>query len=861
MPSVVELVNERFGELTEIQKLAMPKVLAGEKVLILAPTGFGKTESALLPILEKIKNQKDNKTPDTEHKTQTGIQALYITPLRSLSRDLQKRFEWWCDRLGITHDVRTGDTPQAKRSKHRSTPPQILLTTVESLHALLMGKIMRRHLTQVMFVIVDEVHDILDNKRGAQLSMGLERLNEIAQFQRIGISATVANESEAAKLLFGDRPHSIAEVQKQRKMEVVVEYLGSPEKRAERITDLSKKHRTLIFVNTRSTAEELSASLKESDAPIDVHHGSLDKEVRMAAEDRFKSGALRSILSTSSLELGIDIGDVDLVVQYGSPHQVFRLIQRIGRSGHTPTAVPKGIVLSPDFDDYLEAEVIRALADNGWMEDKRVETGALDVIAHQVVGLLLDFGRTELSKIHEVLSRSYAYGITYEQLRKIVLQLHSEEIVHYTESGATVLLRTAGRAREYYYQNLSTIPKQKRFAMRDITSNKRIASLDEEFVVDLEIGSSFLSKGQPWIVIDITDKEVLAEPGFRNDIAVPAWKGEDIPVSYIVAQQVGSLRRAHKEKAEIIPDDKTVVLEIADEVVVLHTCFGTKVNEGIAKMFSYNLSKIIMESVRAVADPYRIMLKLPYPVGEEHLLNAFRNMKEVQALLEDSIKNSYLVRFKFLHVGIQFGLLSEDAVVGNRFIELMRYSPVYEETIRSVFFRYFDVARTREVLQQIAKGERKLLVDKREKLSYYSKLGIDKISSGEAIGSFEPREVMITALKAQILSKTMQLQCLSCNATRFMHLAGAEDFPKCHKCGEAGYAIVKEKMNDEEKAMSAALIRAYGKKALIALSAYGIGVHTADRILHRLHKNEKSFYLDLIEAQKNFIKNKRFWRP
>jgi ATP-dependent Lhr-like helicase len=320
MPSVAQLIKERFGELTEIQKLAMPKVLAGENTLILAPTGNGKTEAALLPILEKI------------NKNEPGIQALYITPLRALGRDLFKRFGWWCEKLEITHDVRTGDTTQAQRSKHRDAPPQILLTTVESLQALLMGRVMRNHLTKIRFLIVDEIHDVLDNKRGAQLSMGLERLNEIAQFQRIGISATIANEMEAAALLFGERTHTVVQVQKQKEREISVEYADNPGKRTERIKDLSEKNRTLIFVNTRSTAEELGASLKENKAPIDVHHGSLDKDIRMAAEDRFRSGELRSVLSTSSLELGIDIGDVTLVVQYGSPHQVFRLIQRVGRS-------------------------------------------------------------------------------------------------------------------------------------------------------------------------------------------------------------------------------------------------------------------------------------------------------------------------------------------------------------------------------------------------------------------------------------------------------------------------------------------------------------------------------------------------
>ncbi len=221
MSSVAELVRERFGELTQIQKLSMPKVLDGQNVLILAPTGSGKTESALLPVLEKIKLMQAEEGAAASE----GIYALYITPLRALSRDLKERFGWWCDRLQITYDIRSGDTTMHERAKHRKNPPRILLTTVESLQALLLGRIMRRHLTSVRFVIADEIHDILDNKRGAQLSLGLERLNEIAKFQRIGLTATVANEGEAAKLLFGDREYAICESGKNRKKDITVEHI------------------------------------------------------------------------------------------------------------------------------------------------------------------------------------------------------------------------------------------------------------------------------------------------------------------------------------------------------------------------------------------------------------------------------------------------------------------------------------------------------------------------------------------------------------------------------------------------------------------------------------------------------------
>ncbi len=850
MTDVASLVKERFGELTQIQKLAMPRVLAGENVLILAPTGSGKTEAALLPVLQKIKEQE----------AEEGIYALYITPLRALSRDLKDRFSWWCDRLGITYDIRTGDTTMAQRAAHRKNPPKILLTTVESLQALLLGRVMRKHLTTVRFVIVDEVHDVLDNKRGAQLSMGLERLEEIAKFQRLGLTATVANEKEAAGLLFGERAHAVCESDRERKMDIKVEHPGPKDKMTNRMKELSEEFRSLIFVNTRSTAEDLGATLKKMNAPVAVHHGSLAKELRMEMEDAFKSGRLNSIICTSSLELGIDIGDVSLTMQYGSPHQVFRLVQRVGRAGHSLEKTPRGIIFSTDFDDLLESEVLCALARNGWLENKFVERGALDVIAHQLVGMCLDFGRMELSKAHAILSRSYAYSIDYEKLRKVALQLFSEGILYYDEEPKDVMIRTRPRAREYYYSYLSTIPKTKKFLMKDITTNRIISSLDEDFVVNLESGTSFLSHGLPWRIVDITDTEVLAEPSVGSEVMVPSWVGEDIPVSFDVAQDVGRMRASKKEISPL-PDEKTIVVEIVQDLVIIHSCFGTKVNEALSRIYARRLSSLIGESVLSVADPYRIMVKLPFALKEEHIMLPLHQIRDVRTELEGALENSSLLKFKFLHVGRMFGLLSEDAMISSRFIDAMRNSAVYEETIRSIFFRYFDVEKTGVILRSIKSGSIKMVVDKREKASYFARIGLERLSGGESSGAFAPRERIIAGFKENAFSKTLRLRCLSCNATRFMHLAGAPEEISCHKCGQKTLALMDREGRDMgDPTFSAGLISTYGKKALIALSTYGIGPPTADRILKRLHRDEESFYLDLIEAQKNFIKNKKFWK-
>ncbi len=847
MVSVTDLVKERFSDLTEIQKVAIPKVLSGENVIIIAPTGYGKTESALLPVLEKIQNEK------------SGICALYITPLRALSRDLTDRFDWWCKRLDISHDLRTGDTSAHERTKQRKDPPKILLTTVESMQALMLGKVMREHLKNVKFVIVDEIHDIMDNKRGAQLSLCLERLSEIATFSRIGISATISNEEEAAKLLFGSRSYSICEVGRSRKMDFSVEKFSK-----ERLIELINTHRSLVFVNTRSSAEELSGSLKAAGVNIEVHHGSLSREVRQDAEDRFKAGLIQSLICTSSLELGIDIGDVSLVVQIGSPHQVFRLIQRVGRSGHHITKLPKGIILCHDFDDELESNVLCSLAQSGFMEAKSVEKGALDVIANQLVGLCIDFGRINLSWAHSVLSRSYAFSITSEKFRQVALQLYSEGILFYDEEGEDVWIKPTLRARTYFVSFLSTIPKAKRFLMKDVSSNRIISSLDEEFVLNLEVGVTFFSKGTPWSVLDITEKEVLAQLGSSNEVIVPSWVGEDIPVPFNVAQAVGRMRAA--KPTNPLPNDNTLVLEIVEDTIILHSCFGTKVNEAVCRIFSKNLSQLVGESVRAVADPYCILVKLPFPLKEEMITRALSGVSNPKHSLTESVKDSHLLKFKFLHAGRLFGLLSEDANINYRLIEAMRNSVVYEEAMRVIFFRYFDLKALEDFYHGLLSKKYRLVIDIRKKPSFYGDLALRRFSTGENVGAFEPRERLVAAFKENALSKAIKLKCLHCSSERMMLLAGAPENPnelKCHKCNNSSIYIVgssDSSRSDEDRSLSASLIRSYGKRALIAISTFGVGPRTADRILRKLHPDEFSFYLDLIEAQKLFIKNKKYWK-
>ncbi|MCW4020885.1 MAG: DEAD/DEAH box helicase, partial [Candidatus Bathyarchaeota archaeon] len=365
------LEKKEFQSPTEPQQKVIPKILEGKNVLLISPTATGKTEAAMLPILSML-IQMPRREP--------GIKLLYITPLRALNRDMLERLEWWCNNLDIKLAVRHGDTDTRERTRQSRSPPDILITTPETLQALLFGWVIRRHLQAIRWVVIDEVHEMADNKRGSQLSLALERLRGVTRkdFQMIGLSATIGTPEKVAQFLVGDnRPVEIVRVPVARLMNLQIVFpkpepedfaLASslfthPEvaARLRVIRKFIEEHNSvLLFTNTRTISEVLASRFKvwDTNFPVSIHHGSLAKPSRVAAERVLKQGDLQGLICTSSLELGIDVGRIDLVVQYMSPRQVTRLIQRVGRSGHRIGRMAKGIIITMDSDDTLEALVI-----------------------------------------------------------------------------------------------------------------------------------------------------------------------------------------------------------------------------------------------------------------------------------------------------------------------------------------------------------------------------------------------------------------------------------------------------------------------------------------------------------------------
>src|SRR5947208_1453263 len=380
--------------MNEMQTQAILEIQSGSQLLIVAPTGAGKTEAALFPLLEALG------ATDRE-----GILALYVTPLRALNRNMIDRVLRLVTSTKLTAAVRHGDTPPSERRKQAANPPDILVTTPETLQAILPGKVMQRHLKNVRFVIVDEVHQLAEDRRGSQLAVALQRLSQVTGrgFQRIGLSATVGHPESIASLFGGEKPLEILASALEKQYEYRVEWPRPIDKDFETARDfyitpeaaaglsaiddtLDESRSTLVFVNARPLAELLGSRLSMVRQDVAVHHGSLPREERERVEAGFKRGDVKGLVSTSTLELGIDIGTVDQVVQYNSPRQVASLLQRVGRSGHKLERTSRGLVLAVSSDDAIESLAAVQAAQENDLEPLHIHRLALDVLAHQIVG-------------------------------------------------------------------------------------------------------------------------------------------------------------------------------------------------------------------------------------------------------------------------------------------------------------------------------------------------------------------------------------------------------------------------------------------------------------------------------------------
>jgi len=905
-PDIINVLAEKgIKEPTPPQADSIPRIIRGENLLLVAPTGIGKTEAAVLPILEMIMRSKGK----------PGIRCIYITPLRALNRDMLKRMEDYGRALGITVGVRHGDTPQAERNRQSEHPPEILITTPETLQVMFTGKRLIQHMKHVEWVVVDEIHELSNTERGAQMSVALERLVLLAgNYQRIGLSATVGNIENVANFLAGNnRQVVVRKHDTHRDFDIQVE---SPEpdndptlqdrlqsdpdilgvmKRARQIVEDGNS--TLFFVNTRETAEWLAARyhLWDEKISIEVHHGSLSKENRMDMEDRFKRGDVKCLICTSSLELGIDVGTTEMVIQYNSPRQVSRMIQRAGRAGHRIGETIRAKIIATAPDEVAEAMVVARRSDSKELEYFEGRECPLSVVANQLIAMTMT-GPMDKELAYRMIRNAYPFrNLQMGEMLEVLEQLKSIKMV-FEDDGK---FKRSKKGMNYFYDNISMIPDERSYLIRDIGTRAIIGTLDESFVASFaEEYAMFIAKGRTWRIVEMREDEILVEES-KEVGSVPNWVGSDIPVPYEVAMEVGRMRRlrnfsdypadegcvrvlkqyfAEQDEKSTMPTDKTVTVEIAERMAIINCCFGSKVNETLGKIYSALLTARLGESIGVTTDPYRIILELPRHVDRETMMNTIRSVKPgtVEALSRMTILNSSFLRWRFVFVAKKFGIIEKEAdhrfMNFSRLFELHRDTPAYKEAINKVLWEDLDIPNTERVVSMMADGEIELVTER------ISAIGLEGITrSKELMQPVRADHSILMALKKRLEDEVLFASCIHCGAQSRFRVGDAPKKFRCDRCGGVMIAALKnyerdniklikepalskqEKQDLQRMKKNANLVYEQGRRAVLVLAGRGIGPDTAARILRTLHSDEDEFLRDIMNAEILFAKNKRFW--
>ena len=631
--SLQKALNERGWKPTPVQQVTQEEISSGGDRLVVAPTGSGKTMAAVLPLLDRCLKEE-----------WTGMSILYITPLRALNRDVDRRLEEITQAVGLKLGLRHGDTTQSERNKQVRNPPNIMITTPETFQIMFTGSRLRELLKSVQAVVIDELHEMADGERGWQLSVGISRLESFIgrTVQKVGLSATVGNPEQVAKWLSDEAESIVAVAPRSTELSVdaviqmpedeigSLELAISPRAHAtlRGLADIiSKNNPCLIFVNSRNSAETVSQRLTAiaPDLLIGVHHGSLAKETRTKMENDLREGKLQGLVCTSSLELGIDVGTVNHIVQIRSPRSVDRMLQRVGRADHRLGGIGRGNLLSWESDDLFESAVIARKAVAGEIEAVEWRDRPLSVAANQIVMMVHSHGALPIDEVTQSISGACQFRDWSDEdtisIGKILadrwvircvdepttipwyrwphdvwkeLQNNSKKslpempkLAHDEEPSEQLRklsfelpkrfskgwLSRSGRTREWVSKHLSMIPDKQSYRVRDAVTRQPLGNVDEAFVLSLNDGGEeqdgtqrrFVMAGRTWIVVDADPEqsELLVAPVSDQGHA-PQWVGELPPTPADVAREAGRLRRLFAIDLGLMEDEKVDQIDKAE---------------------------------------------------------------------------------------------------------------------------------------------------------------------------------------------------------------------------------------------------------------------------------------------------------
>jgi ATP-dependent Lhr-like helicase len=691
--------EQAFVEPTPAQALGWPAIARGGHTLIQAPTGSGKTLAAFLYGIDRL-----NPEPGQ------GLRLLYVSPLKALNYDIERNLRGPLAglRSELRVAVRTGDTPQKERAAMLREPPDILITTPESLFLLLTSRA-REALRSVRTLIVDEVHAVAGTKRGAHLALSVERLERLVgePIQRIGLSATQRPLEEIGRFVSGGQEIELVDAGRAKELDlrvvVPLEDMREPEEQQSiwpsiypEILELIRAHRsTIVFVNNRRLAERLALRLNDlaEEEIARAHHGSLAREQRVEVEELLKRGAIPCLVATSSLELGIDMGAVDLVVQVESPKSVARGLQRIGRAGHELGAVSRGRIFPKFRADLLESAVVARRMLDGAIEETKIPRNPLDVLAQQIVAICAD-EEIAVDELHRLVRGAYPFAdLSRVQLENVLDMLDgrypSDE---FAELRARVVWdRTAGvvrgrqGARRLAVTNAGTIPDRGLFGVHLVDGGGRVGELDEEMVYEARAGQTFLLGASTWRIEEITRDRVLVSPAPGVPGAVPFWKGEGVGRPYELGEAIGAASRELAALSEdkalarlqaehclderagqnlltflreqesatgALPSDRTVVVErfrdeIGDWRLCILTPFGGRVHAPWALALGARMRESLGLETQAIWSDDGIAIHLPDADAPPPIDDVLLDPGEVEELVTRELGDTALFGARF----------------------------------------------------------------------------------------------------------------------------------------------------------------------------------------------------------------------
>lgn len=791
-PWVNKWFKSKFDGFTESQKLSIMDVHKGNNILISSPTGSGKTLTAFLSIISQLTMLSDM------DKLEDKVYCIYISPLKALDNDIGKNLEEpLCEiekiagkELGIRKSIRTGDTSQYERTKMLKKPPHILITTPETLSILLCAPKFREKIKDVGYVIVDEIHSLADNKRGVHLSLTLERLQNLAgRFTRIGLSATVSPLEKVAKYLVGYEDSKVRDCKivdvnylKQLDMKVlcpVDDIINETPEEMNNATynllnELIKSHKTtLIFTNTRSGTESVVFNLKKrfkdkyNDNNIMAHHSSLSKELRLETEDKLKNGELKVVVSSTSLELGIDIGYIDLVALISSPKSVSRALQRIGRSGHKLHEKSKGRIIVVDRDDLIECSLILKNAIEGKIDEINIPENCLDVLSQHIYGIAIE-SRQDIDTTYDLIKRSYCYrNLSINDFLSVLSYLAGEytdledRYVYakiWVDYDTNMFGKRGKLARMLYSTNIGTIPD--RSSARVKCAGQVVGHVEEDFMEKLQKGDTFVLGGKIYRFNYARGMTLNVTPS-SGPPSIPSWFSEQLPLSFDLALEIQRFRALMEGKLEygrgkeeimdfiheflyvdynaansiyeyfreqylyaVIPSNKKLLIEYYKgfgdrKFVVFHTCFGRRVNDALSRAVAYIIAKKYKRDIMISISDNGFYLSSEGKIGG---LEAFEdiNCENIEEILIKAIEKTETLAGRFRHcAGRALMILrrykgkeksvSRQHIKGKILLnfvkELDENFSILKEARREVIEDFMDIKNAKRVLKMIESGQ------------------------------------------------------------------------------------------------------------------------------------------------------------